>query len=301
MTHLERFINNVTPLDAKHLNELVNTLNALVDNNESTQLAIRDLNEGVQNIDVLRTQLDTIENTVDEHIENCSDEELELQVGNGYIQWRYKNDNDWNNLISITELQVPGPQGPQGIPGKDGTNGVDGATGSAGRDGVNGVTPNIQIGTVSTLEAGRPATVTKRGTLENPIFDFGIPKGNTGATPDMTEFKQNITKQYQDIEAKINKIEQSDTSVTTPIIGNILTLTTNKRQKTTMVNNTTIKLPTVNKFTEIQLTFNTTEALTLILPSIKWQSNISIEANKRYVFIFTYDDEWTGGVISYNA
>lgn len=95
--------------------------------------------------------------------------EIELQVGNGFIQWRYKGEEEWNNLISIDSLKGgKGDKGEQGLPGKDGKNGVD------------GITPNITVGTVITLEAGQQATVVKRGTTENPIFDFGIPKGEGG-------------------------------------------------------------------------------------------------------------------------
>ncbi|MGG7215418.1 hypothetical protein ACQPUY_17760, partial [Clostridium nigeriense] len=61
-----------------------------------------------------------------------SGREIELQVGNGFIQWRYKGEESWNNLIAITELQVPGP------PGKDGKNGLDGTN---GQDGADGITP----------------------------------------------------------------------------------------------------------------------------------------------------------------
>ena len=91
-------------------------------------------------------------------INNNGSREIELQSSHGYIQWRYKG-GQWNNLIAITELQVSGPQG---VPGKD------------------GITPNVQIGTVTTLEPGRQATVINRGTNERPIFDFGIPKGESG-------------------------------------------------------------------------------------------------------------------------
>ena len=52
--------------------------------------------------------------------------------------------------------------------------------GEKGTDGRDGITPNIQIGTVSTLEAGESATVTREGTKENPVFNFGIPKGEKG-------------------------------------------------------------------------------------------------------------------------
>jgi len=53
-----------------------------------------------------------------------------------------------------------------------------GATGPSGKDGI---TPDISIGNVTTIEANEQATVSKRGTKENPIFDFEIPKGETGA------------------------------------------------------------------------------------------------------------------------
>lgn len=45
------------------------------------------------------------------------------------------------------------------------------------------VTPqavNLTIGTVTTLPAGSAATVTIRGTVDNPILDFGIPEGEKG-------------------------------------------------------------------------------------------------------------------------
>lgn len=53
-------------------------------------------------------------------------------------------------------------------------------TGSGGSNGVDGITPNISIGTVNTLEPHEKATVTRRGSDANPIFDFGIPRGLQG-------------------------------------------------------------------------------------------------------------------------
>lgn len=58
--------------------------------------------------------------------------------------------------------------------------GERGLTGADGRDGADGVTPNLSIGNVTTLEPSEDAYVTRRGTDANPIFDFGIPKGDTG-------------------------------------------------------------------------------------------------------------------------
>lgn len=99
-----------------------------------------------------------------------------------------------------------GPQGPQGVPGKDGvgittiTSGqstveedktvtpvtVQKSDGSSqifnveAKNGTNGITPNLQIGTVTTLEPNQNATVTRTGTDEEPLFNFGIPKGQQG-------------------------------------------------------------------------------------------------------------------------
>lgn len=73
-----------------------------------------------------------------------------------------------------------GPQGEQGIQGLQGIKGDKGDIGPQGPEGDPGLTPNIQIGTITTLEAGSNATVNKRGTLEEPIFDFGIPRGENG-------------------------------------------------------------------------------------------------------------------------
>lgn len=56
-----------------------------------------------------------------------------------------------------------------------------GLKGPAGTNGLDGITPNIQIGTVTTLEPNQQATVENVGTKEEPIFNFGIPKGEAGA------------------------------------------------------------------------------------------------------------------------
>ena len=74
-----------------------------------------------------------------------------------------------------------------GIDGKNGQNGKDGINGTNGIDGQDGITPNIQIGTVETLEPTEQASVTRTGTDEEPLFNFGIPKGDKGDTGEITE------------------------------------------------------------------------------------------------------------------
>lgn len=67
-----------------------------------------------------------------------------------------------------TTVSAEGPQGPQGNPGP------------AGQDGAPGVTPQLTIGTVTTLEPDEDATVAITGTTEAPVLNFGIPKGEPG-------------------------------------------------------------------------------------------------------------------------
>lgn len=57
---------------------------------------------------------------------------------------------------------------------------LKGDKGDKGEKGEDGLTPNIQIGTVTTLEPDQQATIIRRGDLENPVFDFSIPKGEQG-------------------------------------------------------------------------------------------------------------------------
>ena len=88
------------------------------------------------------------------------------------------------------EQGLTGERGPQGKPGEkgeqgpQGERGLTGERGEQGEKGNDGVTPNITIGEVTTLEAGQQATVTNSGTKENPVFNFGIPKGQDGVSGD---------------------------------------------------------------------------------------------------------------------
>ena len=94
-----------------------------------------------------------------------------------------------------------GETGEQGPPGKDGTPGQQGEPGPAGQTGPTGptgATPNIQIGTVQTLEPGQDATASMTGTPENPLLNLGIPKGEKGdlggggGTVDPEQIKQAV-------------------------------------------------------------------------------------------------------------
>lgn len=148
-----------------------------------------------------------------------------------------------------------------------------------GDNGDTGATPNLQIGTVTTLESGSNATASITGTTENPLLNLGIPKGDTGGA---------IVETWEEL----------------TISNTTLTLTEKKNQiVSNMVDGTEILLPSISgsRPLELHLFFNTTKDLTLILPSCKWQNGNTpiINANKTYEFIFTYTTEWLGGVIVY--
>ena len=50
--------------------------------------------------------------------------EVEFQVADGYIQWKYNTDTTWKNLVSLdTLVGAPGQDGADGTPGQDGTDG----------------------------------------------------------------------------------------------------------------------------------------------------------------------------------
>lgn len=97
---------------------------------------------------------------------------------------------------------IQGIQGPQGETGAQGAKGDPGETGAQGPAGADGVTPNIQVGTTTTLAAGSDATVTRRAGSPDaaPIFDFGIPKGADAVNPgDMMKSVYDPTGKNADI------------------------------------------------------------------------------------------------------
>ena len=77
----------------------------------------------------------------------------------------------------------PGEQGPQGIQGPQGLQGeqgLKGDKGDKGDTGADGQTPNITIGTVTTLAAGSSATAEITGATPDLTLNLGIPKGDKG-------------------------------------------------------------------------------------------------------------------------
>ena len=64
---------------------------------------------------------------------------LEVRNSGTAIQWKYSDENDWHDLVELTELRgAAGENGKDGIDGKDGINGRNGTDGKNGKNGING-------------------------------------------------------------------------------------------------------------------------------------------------------------------
>lgn len=116
-----------------------------------------------------------------------------------HIVWRYVGDEDWIDLVALSEIEGgEGPPGPantlsigtveSGLVADASITGTapnqtlnltlpQGGTGNPGNDGA---AATIEIGTVTTVADTAPATVTNSGTSAAAVLDFEIPKGKDG-------------------------------------------------------------------------------------------------------------------------
>ena len=167
-----------------------------------------------------------------------------------------------------------GPQGLQGLKGDKGDTGLQGPQGERGLQGVQGPKG----------DKGDPGTTSWNDLQDKP----NIPSVEGLATEAFVEEKL----------AGLGL--QPDTLVQVSVAGNTLQLTEDKYQYSVLSSGNGISLPSVSSFAEIHLFFKTTSEITLVLPSVRWQTQPTIQANKTYEFIFTYvKDEWLGGVVEY--
>ena len=124
--------------------------------------------------------------------------EIEIQNNGTVIQWRYVGDSSWTDLVQLSALKgEKGDKGDKGEKGDTGDTGPQGETGAQGPKGDTGATPNIQIGTVQTLEPGQQATASMSGTPENPLLNLGIPKGEKGDPGEDAESSSSATPRQE--------------------------------------------------------------------------------------------------------
>lgn len=80
------------------------------------------------------------------------------------------------------------------------------------------------------------------------------------------------------------------------------TLTKDKNQLVTLNNNDAITLPTVDKYTEINMFTNIgATAPTVTFPAdVRWQVKPELKPNTYYIYIFIYNEtEWLGSYVRY--
>ena len=96
--------------------------------------------------------------------------------------------------------------------------------------------------------------------------------------------------------------EDSEEVVQVNPVNGVLTLTTNKYQKTTIADGTEILFPSVNKFTEIHLYFAADSNMNISLPdNCKWRVEPNIEEGNYYEIVAVYNTMfWLVNVISYS-
>ena len=107
-----------------------------------------------------------------------------IHSGKGAPAANLGTDGDW--YIDTDSLTIYGPKA------SDWGDGIELATrteisqltvgGNLGSSGGGGSTATISVGTTTTGDAGTDASVTNVGTSEAAIFNFTIPRGNTGTT-----------------------------------------------------------------------------------------------------------------------
>lgn len=99
-----------------------------------------------------------------------------------------------------------------------------------------------------------------------------------------------------------NKVSNDNDVVQVDVIDGVLQLTSDKYQKTNMINNTEIVFPSVNKFTEIHLYFAADSNINISLPdNCKWRVELNIEEGQSYEIIMTYNTiEWLVNVVTYS-
>lgn len=103
---------------------------------------------------------------------------------------------NWFIGSTDTGVHAQGPQGIQGVQGVQGVQGETGATGATGEQGPAGTAATIAVGTVTTGAAGSSASVTNSGTSSAAVFDFVIPKGDTGEGASVSIIPTSTTVDY---------------------------------------------------------------------------------------------------------
>lgn len=164
--------------------------------------------------------------------------ELSFRGGGGGtsdLLWRPTVSEDgelsWEQSASDTPpepVNIMGPQGPKGD------------TGPAGADGNDGQTPDITIGTVSTLPAGSDATAQITGKTPNLTLNLGIPKGADGEGETWETIADITTAEEVSLIAIEKDTEQNDFSLVAAEILVIIVNTLSNTEENALVLSTNL-------------------------------------------------------------
>lgn len=198
-------------------------------------------------------------------------------------------------IATYVEANKASLKGDKGDKGENGTNGKD------------GVTPNITIGTVTTVKAGGNATASISGTTSNLVLNLGIPKGTDGTngTVDSSNYynKTEINTKLKNMEeglievAYSSSVQIADSRSYLDATGDITVTLPSYSQRYTDTNPFTCEH-------HIYMGFTTAHTVTFA-DTIKWQSVPTIKDGTVIDFIFTFvhidnnTNFWLGGAIVY--
>ena len=123
------------------------------------------------------------------------------------IQWRYPAEEEWRDLVALTELR--GAAGENGKDGADGKNGVDGKNGLDGKDGVDGINAkNIEVRRAESYiqwryEGEEWQNLVAIADIEGPAGQNGT-DGANGKTPEFRVSDNILQWRYVDDEIWLN-------------------------------------------------------------------------------------------------
>ena len=109
-----------------------------------------------------------------------------------------------------------------------------------------GATPHLTIGTVQTLEPGQSATAEITGTDEDPVLNFGIPKGQAGASdagavsydPESSYNDGTVGKELSTLNRQLSDDEVNEMLMNSSIPGTTETVTFDTNNKPASVTHT---------------------------------------------------------------
>ena len=134
------------------------------------------------------------------------------------IQWKYSDETDWHDIVSLTELTgAAGENGKDGANGSDGKNGINGTNGKDGKNGIDGKdginAKNIEVQRAEThiqwrYEGEAWQNLVALADIEGPSGQNGA-DGANGKTPEFRVNENSLQWRYSGDEIWLNLYDLS--------------------------------------------------------------------------------------------